>query len=538
MNIKVTDTILSIVQNLRLPLGSKILDVGCSTGTIANMLAVEGYMVRGIDISAGNIEIAKRKNNVSNNLQFLVGNAEDLEFGDAQFDLVLVIGALEFILWQRWAFQEIKRVLKPGGYLFVVSANRMKLINLINPQWYFDEIKDKLKNRVAFSCKPPPEFDNEESPTVAFSSSKLSRISPFTAQLGSRINQNLQLSGYQILIQDSIGFGPIYKIKKNNNIQSNFCNWRSFNHDSKITTTPKLLGNELIFVAQKSIKPSGISHNLFFKNIAASISQFEMDKKSLFDKRNNWLRNNQNYLNRKPENIDTIIGDRKRILIISPHPDDEIIGCGGTIIKILNQGKQVTVLHLTDGRNTAAFNNVDDIVRSTARLEEAQIVADFIGLSELILWKIPDNEIKIDDLNKLKLTELLERIKPEIIFTPFVNDPHPDHQDANKLLSEILQKNQIEFDNLIILGYECWSILPQNVVSPITDEFEKKTNALMKYKIAMRVVDYVTFCENLNAYHHCINFNNPGYAEAFFSTNVKTFIELLKSQDQNNNING
>ena len=63
----------------------------------------------------------------------------------------------------------------------------------------------------------------------------------------------------------------------------------------------------------------------------------------------------------------------------------------------------------------------------------------------------------------------------------------------------------------------------------INDEFNKKTEALMKYKIAMRVVDYVHFCEKLNAYHHYTILREAGYAERFFNMTTSTFIKLQKT---------
>ena len=78
------------------------------------------------------------------------------------------------------------------------------------------------------------------------------------------------------------------------------------------------------------------------------------------------------------------------------------------------------------------------------------------------------------------------------------------------------------------MGYECWSIIPTGTVSTISNEFDRKIAALMKYKIAMRVVDYVHFCEKLNAYHHYTQLQKAGYAERFFHTTAGTFIKLQK----------
>jgi len=534
MNNKLRDVILSIIRDLRLPVNSKILDVGCGSGTTAFLLAKDGFKVTGLNLSAKKIKLAQiHQQQLELHLNFSVGNAEDIMYDDNSFDLVLVVESLEYIIWQRWAFQEINRVLKPGGYILIVSSNRLSLINLINPAWYAIELSAKFRAKLPEVEKISPKGENSGLYSNGKDSSEQDIIGDHKPQILSRITDNLQRTNYQLVFYDSIGLGPFYKSVNFERLKSDQSKARSYNFRNGDKQLWGGIGNELIVLAQKRITSEGTKKYSNSLSINDSVQRFETEHSQLFLSRQKWLTENKNYVDITNEKLEQIVGDRNRILVVSPHPDDEIIGCGGTIIKLLDQGKHVTVLHLTDGRNTAAFERASEDVRSNARLLEAKVVSDYLGFSELVLWKIPDNQIESNEENIERFTKLMDKVNPQVIFTPFVNDAHPDHRDANELLKNALSRHTHEVDDLLILGYECWSILPAMAVSVITDEFEKKATALMKYKIAMRVVDYVGFCESLDSYHNMNTFKKSGYAESFFVSDANTFIKLQNYQRVN-----
>ncbi|MCH5376455.1 MAG: PIG-L family deacetylase, partial [Planctomycetes bacterium] len=83
------------------------------------------------------------------------------------------------------------------------------------------------------------------------------------------------------------------------------------------------------------------------------------------------------------------------MLVLAPHPDDEVIGCGGAILRHVDQGDAVTVVLVTDG--AAAMPDGDTADREsyrTIRLAESRSAAKVLGYCELITWQVEDRQLQ------------------------------------------------------------------------------------------------------------------------------------------------
>ncbi len=98
-----------------------ILEIGAGTGHWTQFLSQNGFSVTGIDIAGKMLEQARRKN--IPNAIFIQASAEDLPFEDASIENVVAVTSLEFASNQQKAFDEIFRVLKPGGYFIIGGLN-------------------------------------------------------------------------------------------------------------------------------------------------------------------------------------------------------------------------------------------------------------------------------------------------------------------------------------------------------------------------------------------------------------------------------
>ncbi len=103
-----------------------VLDVGASTGIIDCFLADHFYSVTGIDIDKPAIDLAERRADGRTNLAFQLGDAMDLQFPDASFDVVICSHVYEHVPSAHKMMDEIYRVLKPGGVCYFSGSNRFR----------------------------------------------------------------------------------------------------------------------------------------------------------------------------------------------------------------------------------------------------------------------------------------------------------------------------------------------------------------------------------------------------------------------------
>ena len=115
------------------------------------------------------------------------------------------------------------------------------------------------------------------------------------------------------------------------------------------------------------------------------------------------------------------------ILVVAAHPDDEVLGVGGTIPLIKRSGGRVSVLIVTDGSSTQYRNN-PEILKS--KQEQAQSANEILGTDELIQWDFPD--MRLDTVEHCKLNRAFERLiaerKYDAVFVQNSNDVNLDHQ--------------------------------------------------------------------------------------------------------------
>jgi len=120
----------------------------------------------------------------------------------------------------------------------------------------------------------------------------------------------------------------------------------------------------------------------------------------------------------------------KNILIVAAHPDDEVLGCGGTIARLTNEMKNVYVAVLGEGitsrysqRELADVSTLETLRNSSKR------VSELLGVKELFLYDLPDNRFDTTPLlDIVKIIEaLISKVKPSTIFTHHGGDLNIDH---------------------------------------------------------------------------------------------------------------
>lgn len=183
------------------------------------------------------------------------------------------------------------------------------------------------------------------------------------------------------------------------------------------------------------------------------------------------------------------INDRDKILILTPHPDDESIGCGGLLVK---HAKQCDVILLTDG----AKGNREWFEEKTrkVRKDEFRTAMQQLGVRKYEMWGIPDLS-----LNKYKY--LLQNINLngyKYVLVPNRNETHLDHKVIFKEIKKNISKNGID---TMILEYEVWTpmLKPTHHID-ISDVITEKENLIQIYKCPLMHIDYDKRILALNYY--------------------------------------
>ncbi len=127
---------------------------------------------------------------------------------------------------------------------------------------------------------------------------------------------------------------------------------------------------------------------------------------------------------------------KNKILIVAAHPDDEILGCGGTIARMASEGATVATLILGEGITSRDMKR--DVSKRTSEIntlkKNISEANQLIGVRKIISHDFPDN--RFDTVPLLDIIKVIENAKnelqPDIIFTHFSSDLNIDHYITNK----------------------------------------------------------------------------------------------------------
>ena len=202
-----------------------------------------------------------------------------------------------------------------------------------------------------------------------------------------------------------------------------------------------------------------------------------------------------------------------KILVFAPHADDEIFGCGGALIRHVQQNDPIKVVIITDGscpiteeQKTPDYTEI--------RKQESLAAAKLIGYDEPVFLDFPDNNLKLNKEMMKSIKQEIEDFAPENIYFPFELEIHQDHRLVNKAVLSAIKKSKCNCIKHLI-SFEISTPLYPNYLHDITDIAETLQAAMDCFKSQLKANDYNTKIVALNKYRTYTLPQHVSFAEAY-----------------------
>lgn len=209
----------------------------------------------------------------------------------------------------------------------------------------------------------------------------------------------------------------------------------------------------------------------------------------------------------------------ERLLVLAPHPDDEVIGCGGVVARHLDEGCAVQVLVATDG-SEADPETADRAAYRLQREAESREGLRRLGGGEITFLRAPDRGLRVAGVAVAKaIVETLRTFRPDLILVPSPIEIHPDHAALSQLFCDMIQADPLLSAELAVTRvafYEVGQPLRPNTLVDITAVAERKYAAIAAHTSQTTLRDYAAFARGLNTYRAMTLPAGCTFAEAYW----------------------
>ena len=188
-----------------------------------------------------------------------------------------------------------------------------------------------------------------------------------------------------------------------------------------------------------------------------------------------------------------------RVLCLGAHPGDPEFGCGGTMAKYSDAGHSVTFLYLTRGEASDPAKTYAEM--AALRTEEAAISCKILNAKPLVAGQIDGNTV-LDKEKSEAMTKIIAAEKPDLLFTQWPVDGHPDHQVTGLLALTAWVRLERPFHLYfyeVNTGSETMAFKPTDYVD-ISEQQERKKQAMFAHKTQDPVATYENYFKPLETF--------------------------------------
>ena len=236
----------------------------------------------------------------------------------------------------------------------------------------------------------------------------------------------------------------------------------------------------------------------------------------------------------------------RRVAVVAPHPDDELVGVGGTIAKHVAAGHQIRIVMVTSGEASASFLGQDLDTARAQREDEAVAALEEVGIGadQVVFLRLAERDLsggthagtapvsggtRAVAQHGQALSEVLASFGPDLVYCPSPADGHSVHAAVASLLAASLA-------GLSSVGhvalYEVMTPIYPTVVVDVTAHIEAKLAGLGHYASALASFDIVHAARGLAAYRSVHAQHGRGYAEAFTLLRPAELVDLARRVSQ------
>ena len=219
----------------------------------------------------------------------------------------------------------------------------------------------------------------------------------------------------------------------------------------------------------------------------------------------------------------------ERLLVLAPHPDDEVIGCGGVVAQHLREHRAVRIVIATDGAEGGS---------PEAREDESRRGIALLGAAEVVFLGFSDRALGVDAAELIR-AQLLD-FRPDLVLVPSPVEIHPDHVALARAFCAAVQGDETLFADLAVTRvafYEVSAPLPRpNALVDISDVAEAKYAAVAEHASQLALHDYVSYARGLNTYRAMTlperENGKAKFAEAYFVVDLPSLRTMPVSELQ------
>ena len=191
--------------------------------------------------------------------------------------------------------------------------------------------------------------------------------------------------------------------------------------------------------------------------------------------------------------------ESKKVLVITPHPDDAESGAGGTIAKWSSQGANIALVVCTNGNKGTSDRNIDSVKIAALRKMEQSAAGEVLGLSKVVFLDYPDQGLEDNEKFRAQLVREIRIHRPDVVLTI---DPerkwirHRDHYVTGRVSLDAVfpyARDYLAYPEMIAEGLEphkvldvlLWGSDDPDTFIDIDESFETKMDALYCHESQM-----------------------------------------------------